>query len=78
MATKKKATKAKKATKKSASKASSKRELISPRGDNRYVRRSKTGQFSESDDQGKSLSQDVRKRAKTRVKPGQGDKGDQK
>ena len=78
MATKKKATKAKKATKKSASKASSKRELISPRGDNRYVRRSKTGRFIESDDQGKSLSQDVRRKAKTRVKPGQGDKGDQK
>ena len=78
MATKKKAAKAKKATKKSAKKTSAKRELIAPRGDKRYVRRSKSGQFSESDDQGKSLSKDVRQKAKTRVKSGQGDKGDRK
>lgn len=78
MATKKKAATAKKATKKSAKKASAKRELIAPRGDKRYVRRSKSGQFSESDDQGRSLGQDVRQKAKTRVKPGQGDKGDRK
>lgn len=77
MATKKKATKAKKATRKSATKRSGKRELIAPSGDNRYVRRSQTGQFSESDDQGKSLGKDVRQEAKTQVKPGQGDKGDQ-
>ena len=76
MVTKKRATKAKKATKKTAKKASAKRELIAPRGDKRYVRRSKTGRFSESDDQGKSLSQDIRRKAKTRVKAGQGDKGD--
>lgn len=82
MATKKKAAKAKKATKKTAKrtskKTSAKRELIAPRGDKRYVRRSKTGQFTESDDQGKSLSRDVRQKAKTRVKSGQGDKGDRK
>ena len=78
MATKKKAGKAKKAPKKSAKKASAKRELIAPRGDKRYVRRSTSGQFSESDDQGKSLSKDVRQKAKTRVNPGQGDKGDRK
>jgi len=82
MATKKKATKAKKATKKSvkknAKKTSAKRELIAPRGDKRYVRRGKSGQFIESDDQGKSLSQDIRQKAKTRVKSGQGDKGDRK
>ncbi|MDQ3216020.1 MAG: hypothetical protein M3P99_08110, partial [Pseudomonadota bacterium] len=57
--------------------ASSKRELISPRGDKRYVRRDKDGQFSESDDQGRSLAADVRTKAKTRVKSGQGDRGDQ-
>ncbi len=78
MATKKKAAKGKKATKKSARKTSAKRELIAPRGDKRYVRRSKSGQFSESDDQGKSLGKDVRQKAKTRVKSGQGDKGDRK
>ncbi|HVE89625.1 MAG TPA: hypothetical protein VNA44_07975 [Burkholderiaceae bacterium] len=82
MATKKKVAKAKKATKKTAKKTSrktsAKRELIAPRGDKRYVRRSKTGQFTESDDQGKSLSRDVRQKAKTRVKAGQGDKGDRR
>jgi len=31
-----------------------------------------------SDDVGRSLSQDVRKTAKTKVKAGQGDKGDRK
>ncbi|MBA3252842.1 MAG: hypothetical protein H0T67_01070 [Burkholderiaceae bacterium] len=78
----KKATKAKKATKKTAKKSvkktSAKRELIAPRGDKRYVRRDKSGQFTESDDQGRSLSKDVRQKAKTRVKSGQGDKGDRK
>lgn len=62
---------------KKAKKVSGKRELISPQGDKRYVRRDPQGQFSESDDQGKSLSTDVRQKAETTVKPGQGDKGDQ-
>ena len=57
---------------------SSKRELIDTTTDKRYVRRDAKGQFKESDDVGKSLSQDVRKHAKTEVKSGQGDKGDQK
>ena len=56
----------------------SKRELIEPNGDKRYVRRDEQGQFKESDDQGRSLSQDVRKKAKTSAKPGQGDRGDRK
>jgi hypothetical protein len=55
-----------------------KRELIDTGTDKRYVRRDPKGRFKESDDVGKSLSQDVRKPAKTKVKPGQGDKGDQK
>ncbi len=55
-----------------------KRELIDTGTDKRYVRRDKKGQFKESDDVGKSLAQDVRKSAKTKVKAGQGDKGDQK
>ena len=53
-----------------------KRERISPRGDTRYVRRDATGQFKESDDAGRSLSADRRRKAKTRAKPGYRDRGD--
>lgn len=57
----------------------SKRELIEPNpGDKRYVRRNENGQFSESDDVGKSLAADQRRQAKTKSKPGEGDKGDRK
>ncbi|MDH5835214.1 hypothetical protein [Luteimonas kalidii] len=56
----------------------SKRELIEPNGDKRYIRRDEKGRIKESDDVGRSLSQDVRKPAKTRVPAGQGDRGDQK
>jgi hypothetical protein len=59
-----------------AKKESSKRELIDTGTDKRYVRRDNKGQFKESDDQGKSLAQDVRKKAKTKVESGQGDRGD--
>ncbi len=55
-----------------------KREFIDTRTDKRYVRRNEKGEFKESDDVGRSLSQDVRKRAKTVAKPGQGDKGDRR
>ena len=55
-----------------------KRELIDTGTDKRYVRRNEKGQFKELDDVGRSLSQDVRRKAKTVVKSGQGDKGDQK
>ena len=56
---------------------SSKRELIEPHeGDKRYVRRDEDGQFKESDDVHRSLSQDDKKKAKKTSKPGQGDKGD--
>ena len=54
------------------------RELIEPNeGDKRYVRRDEEGKFTEQDDVGRSLSQDVRKSAETEVQPGQGDRGDQ-
>jgi NADPH-dependent 7-cyano-7-deazaguanine reductase QueF-like protein len=53
-----------------------KRELIDTGSDKRYVRRNDQGQFKESDDVGRSLSQDVRHRANTKVKAGQGDRGD--
>jgi hypothetical protein len=61
-----------------AGKASGKRELIAPNGDKRLIRRDDQGRIKESDDLGRSLSQDVRKSAKTTVPAGQGDRGDQK
>ena len=55
------------------------RELIEPhKGDKRYVRRDEKGRFKEVDDVGRSLSRDVKQHARTVVKPGQGDKGDQR
>jgi hypothetical protein len=53
-----------------------KRELIDTGTDKRFVRRNKQGQFKESDDVGRSLRQDVKQKAKTKVKSGHGDKGD--
>jgi hypothetical protein len=54
-----------------------KRELINTGTDKRYVRRNKRGtSFVESDDVSRSLAANRRKRAKTKVKSGQGDKGD--
>ena len=53
-----------------------KRELIDTGRDKRYVRRDAQGQFKESDDVGKSLAQDRRRKAKNTAKSGQGDKGD--
>jgi GIY-YIG catalytic domain len=44
--------------------------------DKRYVRRSPTGQFKESDDVGRSLKRDRQQKAKRKVKSGQGDRGD--
>ena len=55
-----------------------KRERINTGTDTRFVRRGKKGQFKESDDVGKSLAVDTRKPAKTKVRSGQGDKGDRK
>jgi hypothetical protein len=56
-----------------------KRELIEPhKGDKRYVRRDRLGRFHEVDDVSRSLSQDVRKKAKHRVTPGHGDEGDRR
>ena len=54
------------------------RELIDTGTDKRYVRRDEKGQFKESDDVGRSLAQDVKREAETKVKPGQGDRGDRK
>ena len=62
--------------KKAAKKKAAKRELIDTGTDKRYVRRNSKGEFKESDDVGRSLSQDRRKKAKRKVKAGHGDKGD--
>jgi hypothetical protein len=59
-----------------AKRAAAKRELINTGSDKRYVRRGSSGKFKESDDVSRSLAQDRRRRAKTKTKPGQGDKGD--
>jgi hypothetical protein len=48
------------------------------KGDKRYIRRDERGRIKESDDVGRSLSQDRRRQAKTVAKPGQGDKGDRR
>jgi hypothetical protein len=61
----------------STKKTDSNRELIDTGTDKRYVRRDNKGQFKESHDVGRSLSQDVRQHAKTKVPAGQGDRGDQ-
>ena len=54
------------------------RELIDTGTDKRFVRRDDEGQFKEVDDVGRSLSRDRQQEAKTKVPPGQGDRGDQK
>ena len=54
-----------------------KRELIDTGKDKRFVRRDDEGQFEKVVDVGRSLGQDVRNDAKTKVPPGQGDRGDQ-
>jgi hypothetical protein len=57
--------------------AARKRELIEPNpGDKRYVRRDAQGQFKESDNVSRSLSQDQKRKASTKSKSGQGDRGD--
>lgn len=53
------------------------RELIDTDRDKRYVRRDEKGQFDDVTDVGRSLAQDRKQSAKTKVPPGQGDRGDQ-
>ena len=64
------------ARKSGARKRTTKRELIHTGSDKRFVRRNTRGRFNESDDVGKSLGRDRRTSAKTKVRSGQGDKGD--
>ena len=58
--------------------AKSHRELIDTGTDKRFVRRNEKGQFEDVTDVGRSLAQDRKQQAKTKVPPGQGDRGDQK
>jgi hypothetical protein len=61
------------------SRKTSKRTVIQPRkGDRRYVRRNKAGQFKKEVDGGRSLAADRRRKAKTNAVKGQGDRGDSK
>jgi hypothetical protein len=53
-----------------------KRELINTGADTRYVRRNSQGQFRESDDVGRSLAQDSKRKAKHKAPKGQEDRGD--
>ncbi|HSE32901.1 MAG TPA: hypothetical protein VLA93_15110 [Pyrinomonadaceae bacterium] len=54
------------------------RELIDTGRDKRFVRRDEKGRFDEEADVGRSLAQDRKQAAKTKVPAGQGDRGDQK
>ena len=64
---------------KTASKKTSKRTAIEPhKGDKRYLRRNKQGEFKKEVSIGRSLSADRRSKARTKVKKGQGDRGDVK
>ncbi len=56
----------------------SKRELIDTGTDKRYVRRDDEGPVQGVRRRRAILSQDVRKKAKTVAKPGQGDRGDRR
>jgi len=56
----------------------SQRELIDTGRYKRFVRRDSKGRFDEMDDVGRSIAQDRRQAAKTKVPPAQGDRGDQK
>lgn len=59
-----------------AKRTAAERALIKTGADKQYVRRDQSGRFKESDDVGRSLAQDRQRKAKTKAKPGQGDKGD--
>ena len=59
-----------------AKRKAAKRELINTGTDKRYVRRDGSGRFKESDDVGRSLATDRRRKATAIAKRGQGDRGD--
>jgi hypothetical protein len=59
-----------------ASRHAHRRELINTGNEKRFVRRDDKGKFKDVVDVGKSLAADRRRHAKTKAKPGQGDRGD--
>jgi len=64
-------------TKRGTARKNSKRTLIEPhKGDRRYVRRNKKGEFKTEVNVGRSLAADRRTKSKTKVGKGQGDRGD--
>ena len=52
------------------------RELIDTGSDKRFVRRDEKGEFEKVVDVGRSIANDTKQHAKTKVPPGQGDRGD--
>lgn len=52
------------------------RELIDTGKDKRFVRRNEKGEFEKVVDVGRSIANDRKQNAKTKVPPGQGDRGD--
>ena len=52
------------------------RELIDTGKDKRFVRRDEKGEFEKVVDVGRSITNDTKQHAKTKVPPGQGDRGD--
>ncbi|PYL45497.1 MAG: hypothetical protein DMF40_15340 [Verrucomicrobia bacterium] len=55
----------------------SRRTVLKPhKRDRRYLRRNERGEFKKEVNVGRSLSTDRRRAAKTKVKKGQGDRGD--
>jgi hypothetical protein len=61
------------------SRKTSKRSVIQPRkGNRRYTRRNKSGQFKKEVNVRRSLAADRRRKAKTKAAKGQGDRGDTK
>lgn len=68
---------AKKTAKRATARKTSKRTLLEPhKGDRRYVRRNKKGEFKTEVNVGRSLAADRRRKSKTKVAKGQGDRGD--
>ena len=59
-----------------AKKAANRERIDTKVGGTRFIRRRPDGTFKESDQVGPSLAADRRQKAKTKVKSGQGDKGD--
>ncbi|MDQ6808371.1 MAG: hypothetical protein M3Z64_02940 [Verrucomicrobiota bacterium] len=71
------AAKSSKTAKRGTARKTSKRTLIEPhKGDRRYVRRDKKGEFKSEVNVGRSLAADRRTKSTTKAAKGQGDRGD--